>query len=167
MKKEENVGRKKANSKSTPLSIRIEKVRKTFCDGDNHKFAEKIGTTDQHASSICTGSKPAGKRMLEKIMSAFPQLDRAWLFLGEGEMFRSEKALTSEVQPVSNTSESEVVVESAHISAGDDEGGNDNDNNASRKTHVEDLLLLLKEKDEQIKSLNQHIERLLTLLESK
>ena len=65
---------------------RISKIRDTFCEGNSTLFAGKVGISRQQASSICNGSTNAGQKMLEKILDAFPEVNRAWLILGEGSM---------------------------------------------------------------------------------
>ena len=77
--------------KKTDLNIRISKIRDIFCDSDNRKFAKELGISVQSASSICTGNKPAGDGTLNKILNAFPRVNKVWLFLGEGDMLRPEK----------------------------------------------------------------------------
>ena len=84
-------------AKKTELSARISKIRSVFCNGDNGKFASETGLSVQLASSICTGNKPAGEGTLNKILSAYPRVNKVWLFLGEGDMLRPEPSVQADV----------------------------------------------------------------------
>ena len=67
-------------------SERINKIRSVLCDGNNTLFSQKIGKTKSYCSQICSGSKQIGNGMIEEILAAFPQVNRVWLMLGEGDM---------------------------------------------------------------------------------
>lgn len=77
---------------------RIAKIRQYFCNGNNIEFAAKIGKDPTYSSQLCSGSKNAGKKMLGTILSAFPEVRSAWLYLGEGEMLStSTPAVTQHI----------------------------------------------------------------------
>ncbi len=135
--------------KKTDLSFRISKVRGVFCSDDNRKFAQELGISEQLASSICTGNKPAGDGTLNKILHAFPRVNKVWLFLGEGEMLRSEPTISAEHidnAAFGNSVSGDIVQvknESQHS-----------------KSDIDRLITLLENKDRQI-------DRLIALLEDK
>ena len=70
----------------TKISQRIAEIKTIFCDGNNKKFAEMLGITEQYASNISNGTKYTGQKILDKILVTFPQVSRTWLILGEGQM---------------------------------------------------------------------------------
>lgn len=72
--------------KSNEIYDRVRKIRTILCDNNNNLFAEKLGKKKQHASAICNGAASVGKKMQEEILEAFPEVNRAWLMLGEGSM---------------------------------------------------------------------------------
>ncbi len=136
-------------AKKTDLSLRISKIRGVFCGDDNRKFAQELGMSEQLASSICTGNKPAGDGTLNKILSAFPRVSKVWLFLGEGEMLRPEPTVS--------------VEHSANTAIGNNVGGDVvqiNNEEKQGKSDVDRLITLLENKDKQI-------DRLIALLEEK
>ncbi len=134
--------------KKTEKSARISKIRSVFCGDDNQKFALEIGISEQLASSICTGNKPAGAGTLEKILSAFPRVNRIWLFMGEGEMLRPEPAaISADVVNMATGNSGKVNQNSKVIKP---TGNPDYDR----------LITLLENKDRQI-------DRLISLLEDK
>jgi transcriptional regulator with XRE-family HTH domain len=135
-------------AKKTELSIRITRIRKVFCNGDNREFAKELGLSEQVASSICTGNKPAGEGTLNKILKAFPRVNKVWLFLGEGEMLRPEPSISSEQiknAAIGNNVSGDIVVRNE---------------DQSDKTDIYRLIRLLENKDRQI-------DRLISLLENE
>lgn len=68
------------------LSERLHRVREELCGGSNKDFAERLGVSPQYASAICTGHARPKAETLERLLEAFPQVRRAWLLQGEGEM---------------------------------------------------------------------------------
>ena len=70
----------------TELSKRLHRVREELCGGSNKEFAEKLGVSRQYASAICTGHRAPRRETLERLLEVFPQVRRAWLLQGEGEM---------------------------------------------------------------------------------
>ena len=79
------------NSKKTQeISQRIDQIRQYFCNGVNIDFADKIGKDPTYTSQLCTGTKSIGNKIIEKILETFPEVSKSWLYLGEGEMLRTE-----------------------------------------------------------------------------
>lgn len=74
------------SSKLSEMPIRIKQIRSVFCMGDNGEFAKKLGKSKQYVSSLCNGNESTGKKITEEILAAFPQVNRVWLMLGEGDM---------------------------------------------------------------------------------
>ena len=68
------------------LSERLHRVREELCGGSNKEFAERLGVSRQYASAICTGHRAPRRETLERLLEVFPQVRRAWLLQGEGEM---------------------------------------------------------------------------------
>lgn len=67
-------------------SHRINQIREYFCDGNNKLFAEKIGISTTQASNLCGGKVNIGEKSLYKILLAFPEVSKEWLFKGKGQM---------------------------------------------------------------------------------
>lgn len=133
--------------KKTDLNIRISKIRDIFCDSDNRKFAKELGISVQSASSICTGNKPAGEGTLNKILNAFPRVNKVWLFMGEGDMLRPEPSVQDNISKsaVGNNIKGNLVLQNEDM---------------SDKSDVYRLIRLLENKDRQI-------DRLITMLEER
>lgn len=75
-------------------SFRINKIREYFCDGNNKIFAEKLGISTTQASNLCGGKINIGEKSLYKVLLAFPEVSKAWLFRGEGEMLSKQPTPT-------------------------------------------------------------------------
>ncbi|MBQ9547389.1 MAG: hypothetical protein IJU90_08910 [Bacteroidales bacterium] len=133
--------------KETEISQRICKIRELFCDGNNNQFAGLIGLSPQNASGICRGTKPAGKDTQDKILRAFPRINRAWLVLGEGDMLKPEPTISTDV--ITNTAFGNNNVQGKEIMPV-----------SERAADIDRLIALLENKDRQI-------DRLITLLEKK
>lgn len=65
---------------------RIAQIRQYFCGGNNLDFAERLEKEPTYTSQLCNGTKATGKKVLELILSKFPQVSHTWLLLGEGQM---------------------------------------------------------------------------------
>lgn len=91
------------------INSRIYKIRECFCDGNNQNFATKVGVTNQQSSQLCSGTTRPGTKMLEKILTAFPQVSRAWLILGEGEMITQGGNTISTMHQTGDNYQSSVV----------------------------------------------------------
>ena len=74
------------SGKFNEKSLRINKIRDYFCDGNNKLFAEKLGISTTQASNLCGGKINIGEKSLYKVLVAFPEVSKVWLFKGEGEM---------------------------------------------------------------------------------
>lgn len=70
----------------------IAKIREFCCNGNNMLFSEKLGVSLQYASSLCNGKERVTEKTLEKILTAFPEVSRAWLYFGEGNMLKSDNS---------------------------------------------------------------------------
>lgn len=123
------------------LGNRIAKIRTELCDENNTMFAEKLGIAKQTASNLCGGSKGAGKRTIDKILDAFPEVNRKWLVLGEGPMLAGDHSAQTNV--------------------------GDHSNNSGNITTVDDRLVrLLEEATAERMKLHAERERLLNIIES-
>lgn len=74
----------------TNITQRIVEIKTKLCNNNNKNFAQKLNCTEQYASNICNGQKSTGKKLLEKILAAFPDVSRSWLYFGEGNMMKSD-----------------------------------------------------------------------------
>ncbi len=74
----------------TKIGYRVAKIRTDLCDENNTLFAERLKIAKQTASGLCSGEKSVGKKTIEKILQAFPQVSRTWLVLGEGPMLLAD-----------------------------------------------------------------------------
>lgn len=88
---------------------RIDKIRQFFCGGYNIEFAAKIGKDPTYTSQLCNGSKAAGKKIIEKILSTFPDVNRTWLYFGEGEMLSTSHQEKNDNKGQEKSQESAVV----------------------------------------------------------
>lgn len=70
----------------TAKSNRISQIRDTLCHGSNVEFAQRLNSSTNYTSSLCNGQKPIGEKILNKILSVFPEVDKVWLFFGDGSM---------------------------------------------------------------------------------
>jgi hypothetical protein len=62
---------------------------KIFLESEKIKskdFAIALDSTPQFASALINGSAPIGNKMVDKITSIYPKLNKLWLVYGEGEM---------------------------------------------------------------------------------
>lgn len=71
------------------INERILQIRDYFCDGNNRNFANKIGLNEQYTSNICNGIRKASQKNLIKILDAFPQVNKSWLYFGDGDMLNA------------------------------------------------------------------------------
>lgn len=71
--------------KTEGINERIKFIREKLCNGSNAEFAEKVGIPRTKASSLCSREPYISDAMLMKILNAFPEVNKNWLFWGEGE----------------------------------------------------------------------------------
>lgn len=89
----------KNGEKFNEKSLRINKIRDYFCDGNNKLFAKKLGISTTQASNLCGGKINIGEKSLYKVLFAFPEVSKAWLFRGEGQMLSTS---TPASEPTAN-----------------------------------------------------------------
>lgn len=77
------------------INRRISEIRDKFCQNSNKIFAEKLGISTSRASNLCNTEPNIGKATIEKILTAFPQVSRAWLMLGDGYMLTEDNINTN------------------------------------------------------------------------
>jgi transcriptional regulator with XRE-family HTH domain len=73
------------NSINQRVQLLIDAVHKT-----TNAFAKSIGRTSTSVVHVTSGRSKPGYEVLEAICQAYPNLNRSWLLMGEGEMFVSE-----------------------------------------------------------------------------
>lgn len=78
--------------KKSEFGFRFSEIRSYFCENSNKKFAEMVGIPEKQSSNYCGGSKVPGKKILDKVLEAFPEVSRVWLLLGEGSMLNQQSA---------------------------------------------------------------------------
>lgn len=83
------------------VNNRVGKIRTELCNDDNKLFAQKLGLSTQATSNLCNSQKSVGRKTIEKILEAFPQVNRLWLVMGVGEMM--EKDSMSVAAPITPT----------------------------------------------------------------
>ena len=86
------------------IGQRIDKIRQFYCGGYNVEFASQIGKDPTYTSQLCNGSKVAGKKILDKILETFPDVNRTWLYFGDGNM------LSTPTQEKNDNKSQEVAV---------------------------------------------------------
>lgn len=70
-------------------SKRILQIRDYFCNGNNQLFADKVGFTMQYVSNLAHAKKNISANFLDKILVAFPEINRQWLYFGDGDMLNA------------------------------------------------------------------------------
>ncbi len=73
------------NSISDRLTALIKKMNMS-----GRQFAQSVGKSPSNVASVTDGKTKPSFDFLEAIILAYPQLNRDWLLMGEGEMFRKE-----------------------------------------------------------------------------
>jgi len=58
---------------------------------NNNSFALSIGRSPSNIKPIIDGKSKPGYDMLESIFKKYPQINRDWLLMGEGQIFRNQK----------------------------------------------------------------------------
>ncbi len=129
-------------------SNRIAEIRAFYFDKRFEEFARKLEVSTKYASGLCNKKEVITNKTLEKILSAFPDVSRSWLYFGEGEMFTSGQY----------NQQSNMTV------------GGDNIINGSSKTTSEGMDTLIATNARLAATLQQQadqIDRLLNIIESK
>ena len=141
---------------SSERSKRIAKIRAFYYKGRYEDFAKKLQVSVTYASGICNSKEVITEKTLEKILDAFPDVSRQWLYLGEGEMLRASSVLASEHR--------EKLSESTMNTAGDVSGINVQGRNVTipspENEERYDRLIALLEKEQTERS------RLLSIIEN-
>jgi len=78
------------NNVFAKTSERIKIIRKVYCNDSNKEFAKKVGIPENQASNWVSDEYKAGKKVLAKILSVFPDVEPNWLYAGVGKMKKSE-----------------------------------------------------------------------------
>jgi len=128
-------------------SQRIEELLHYF-RMEQKEFAEMCGILPDTISNIKRCKQGISKKVLNKILLAFPTVNRYWLLDGEGEMLKS--------------STEQSIVGNNNIQGGDNYmvGSNNNDVPDLVKVLLAEKDKLLYEKDERIKEKDERIEEL-------
>lgn len=146
------------NENSTERANRIAKIRKFLCNDDNQLFAQKLQSTTTFTSSLCNGKTTVGEKLLQKILTIFPEVSRAWLYFGEGEML------------VENSGSIGIVAGGGNISNSGTIAGTMNSSSPDLDALIHTLSQLSETIHTQSDTLNQQstqISRLIDLLASK
>lgn len=101
------------------------------------ELASKLGVSQAYISSLLSGNKPFGKKQAHRFEEMFG-LSETWLLTGKGSMLASEEYNNNQKDYIAPAKTEE----------------------ATKATSTEELIALLKKRDEQI-------DRLITLLEKK
>ena len=74
------------------LYERLLKLTEIFADNSQAKFARSIGLSQQtfHGYLNSDGQQKIRKVVLDAIMTTYPEVNRDWLYFGEGEMLASD-----------------------------------------------------------------------------
>ncbi len=70
------------------MNKQIKKIRERLCDDSNEVFAKRVGENPNTTSNWI--SRRIGRDVIDKILNAFPEVNVAWFFTGEGAMLKSE-----------------------------------------------------------------------------
>lgn len=90
--------------KTRERAVRIVEIRRKLCNSNNGEFASKMDFSTTYSSRLCRGKEVITEKTLEKILTVFPTVSRAWLYFGEGDML------------VENTGSAGVAVNNGTIS---------------------------------------------------
>lgn len=77
------------------------------------QFADRIGVQRSSVSHVLSGRNKPGFDFIQKLLTAFPEINGDWLITGKGEMYRKKSTsedlfeVKSEVQQLENHSKNE------------------------------------------------------------
>lgn len=104
-------------------------------------LSQKLGITPTQMSRYCNGATPRlSNSVIEKVLDNYPELSRVWLLTGEGAMLKGDN------NTIGN-------------------GSNNNHSTVSVGLDGDKLLAILQAREDDVKSRNQQIDRLLTIIE--
>ena len=64
------------------------------------QFSEEIGTTQQYISAVLKGERKVGSNLTERILKAFPDVDRYWLLTGEEDINTNKSTIVVPITPL-------------------------------------------------------------------
>ena len=76
--------------KNAESAKKFAEIRRVLCKNSNLEFAARLGISPQAASNICSGAKGFGHVTAEKVLRAFPEVSRSWLYGDGGPMLTAE-----------------------------------------------------------------------------
>lgn len=76
------------------LFQRLLQLVEFLTDNSQSRFAKSVGLSQQTFNNYLNsdGQQKIRKTLLDTILSVYPQINRNWLYFGEGEMFASENS---------------------------------------------------------------------------
>jgi len=114
-------------------------------------FAEKCGLVTSNFSQIKAGKCGISKRLSEKILTAFPEVNKTWLATGEGEMIKNSVNQSIIENNNSNFQQGEYINDIRTFETVITEVKKE------FATKEERFIDLLKEKDERLKEKDEHL----------
>ncbi len=82
-------------------SNRISEIRTFYFNRNFKNFALKLGVSEKYASNLCNNKQVITEKTLEKILKLFPEISRAWLYFGIGEMLIDSNGKSNRLQEAS------------------------------------------------------------------
>ena len=122
------------------------------------EVAEKLGYTKSSFSQIINGRLPISKRFVERLSSIDENINKVWIFTGEGLMLQKDYSedTVSSIAADAETYYGREQFKEKNFDLSDSTG----------KIEIQALLDLLKEKDRQIEVLQTQISDLINLMKS-
>lgn len=76
------------------LFQRLLQLVELLAENSQSRFAKSVGLSQQTFNNYLNseGQQKIRKTLLDTILSVYPQINRNWLYFGEGEMFASENS---------------------------------------------------------------------------
>lgn len=76
------------------LFQRLLQLVELLAENSQSRFAKSVGLSQQTFNNYLNseGQQKIRKTLLDTILSVYPQINRNWLYFGEGEMFTSENS---------------------------------------------------------------------------